>query len=263
MSRVRGVGLMGGTRAGVAALSMFVALGIAGCAGGWRNGAPPGASESASTASATTTASGGSTSATADGATFVWSGGGNEVFVAGEFNQWNPTAEKMTKDGGKWKLTKALPPGRYAYKFVVDGTWKEDPNAKESTDDGMGGKNSVVVVTGSASATTAEPGTAATAPGSAATGAAKPPQVTAEGVRFTFAGAAQSVALAGDFNQWAINADPMVRQADGTWTIVKSLPPGRYAYKFVVNGTVWKHDDANPESADDGLGGKNSIVEVK
>lgn len=240
-----------------------------GCSGGWRNGAPPGSSAS-STASSTSRASasaGAQGTASAENATFKWTGGGNEVFLAGEFNEWNATAEKMTKQpDGSFTITRTLAPGKYQYKFVVDGTWKSDPNAKETVDDPFGGKNSLIVIGGGAAAAappSPSPTPAAGATGNAASAAGKAPQVTAEGVRFTFGGAAQSVAIAGDFNQWAINADPLTKQTDGTWTIVKSLPPGRYAYKFVVNGTVWKHDDANPESVDDGFGGKNSIVDVK
>ena len=55
----------------------------------------------------------------------------------------------------------------------------------------------------------------------------------------------------------------MVKQADGTWTLTKKLAAGTYGYKFVINGTTWKQDDANPESKDDGFGGKNSVVTVK
>jgi 1,4-alpha-glucan branching enzyme len=81
-------------------------------------------------------------------------------------------------------------------------------------------------------------------------------------VEFTFAGNAQSVALAGDFNQWSPTTDPMKRGPDGAWTIVKKLAPGTYAYKYVVNGTTWKQDEANPNGTDDGFGGKNSVVTV-
>jgi 1,4-alpha-glucan branching enzyme len=167
---------------------------------------------------------------------------------------------------GSWTLTKALSPGRYQYKFVVDGSnWKEDPNAKETTDDGYGGKNAVMVVGG---------GTAAAAPaaGAAAAGAkplapgVKPraPQATRDGVTFTYAGSARStVALCGDFNSWATTTDAMQQQADGSWTLTRKLPAGTYSYKFLVDGTTWKQDEGNPDSRDDGFGGKNSVVTVK
>ncbi|MBI5710741.1 MAG: isoamylase early set domain-containing protein [Candidatus Eisenbacteria bacterium] len=199
-----------------------------------------------------------------EGVAFAWKGGGNSVALAGEFNGWNTTADPMTKQAdGSWTITKKLEPGRYAYKFVVDGnTWKEDPTAKESTDDGFGGKNSVIAVGGAPGTAAPLPAPAATA-ATAPTGKGRPPAVTADAVVFTFAGGATAVALAGEFNGWSTTVDPMAKQADGTWTISKKLAPGTYAYKFVVNGTTWKQDDANPEAKDDGFGGKNSLVTVK
>lgn len=70
------------------------------------------------------------------------------VFVAGEFNKWSATANPLQKDeAGIWTASIPLNPGRYQYKFVVDSTWKEDPANTESMDDGLGGKNSVKIVT--------------------------------------------------------------------------------------------------------------------
>ncbi|MEO5989463.1 MAG: hypothetical protein ABIU54_10200, partial [Candidatus Eisenbacteria bacterium] len=154
-------------------------------------------------------------------------------------------------------------------KFVIDGgTWKEDPAAKETVDDGFGGKNAIMAVSAAAgapaAAVPAAPNTSPTStPSRAVTGKAKAPQTTAAGVVFTYAGAANSVALCGDFNAWATNADAMKQMADGTWTITKKLAPGTYGYKFLVNGSAWKADEANPASKDDGFGGKNSLINLK
>lgn len=69
------------------------------------------------------------------------------VFVAGEFNNWSATATPMRKGAnGQWVVTVPLKPGRYQYKFVVDGKWLPDPDNPMQVDDGYGGKNSVVVV---------------------------------------------------------------------------------------------------------------------
>jgi hypothetical protein len=152
---------------------------------------------------------------------------------------------------------------------VVDGSnWKEDPNAKETVDDGYGGKNAIVVVGGSAAPAAAAPAASA-APASAlkplAPGA-KPaaPRFTPAGVVFTFAGTARTgVALCGDFNAWATTADRMTQRSDGTWTITRKLDKGTYGYKFLVDGAAWKQDEGNPQSQDDGFGGKNSVVTVK
>jgi hypothetical protein len=47
---------------------------------------------------------------------------------------------------------------------------------------------------------------------------------------------AKSVFLAGDFNCWSDYATPLHRSPDGFWTVAIALPPGRYEFKFVVDG---------------------------
>ncbi len=47
----------------------------------------------------------------------------------------------------------------------------------------------------------------------------------------------------------------------GHWFVDLPLKPGKYQYKFVVNGE-WVHDRANPEAVEDGRGGKNSVMTV-
>lgn len=69
------------------------------------------------------------------------------VFVAGEFNHWSTTATPLRRDAsGKWSATVSLPPGKHAYKFVVDGDWKVDEANPEQTQDGFGGMNSVITI---------------------------------------------------------------------------------------------------------------------
>jgi 1,4-alpha-glucan branching enzyme len=50
------------------------------------------------------------------------------------------------KDGGRWEATVALQPGRYQYKFIVDGQWLHDPNARENVANPHGSLNSVMEV---------------------------------------------------------------------------------------------------------------------
>ena len=54
------------------------------------------------------------------------------VFVAGTFNDWKPDAAPLHPDlpNGKWVVTLPLPPGRYEYKFVVDGQWCCEPGCE-------------------------------------------------------------------------------------------------------------------------------------
>jgi len=70
------------------------------------------------------------------------------VAVAGTFNRWDPGSHRLAGPGpdGLWTITLPLPPGRYEYLFLVNGTdWVLDPGAS-ATDDGIGGRNSVLVV---------------------------------------------------------------------------------------------------------------------
>jgi 1,4-alpha-glucan branching enzyme len=69
------------------------------------------------------------------------------VYVAGSFNAWNPTATPLKNDGsGKWEAAMRLIPGKYQYRFVVDGKWVADPLAKETAPNPFEGVNSVLVV---------------------------------------------------------------------------------------------------------------------
>jgi len=70
---------------------------------------------------------------------------------------------------------------------------------------------------------------------------------------------AKAVFVAGEFNHWSKTATPLQRGEDGKWRTTMPLPPGKHAYKFIVDGE-WKVDDANPEQTPDGFGGMNSIL---
>ncbi len=73
--------------------------------------------------------------------------GAKEVCIAGSFNDWHPAATPLVSLGeGKWAKELTLPPGRYEYRFVVDGQWVDDPNAKESVPNLHGSVNAVLVV---------------------------------------------------------------------------------------------------------------------
>jgi 1,4-alpha-glucan branching enzyme len=75
-------------------------------------------------------------------------GEAQEVYLCGDFNEWSPRALRMIRPNGNglWEKRLALPPGRYEYKFVVDGTWTSDPKERESAANLFGSTNSVLVV---------------------------------------------------------------------------------------------------------------------
>jgi hypothetical protein len=49
---------------------------------------------------------------------------------------------------GKWAKEITLPEGRYEYRFVVDGAWVTDPNAKETAPNPFGTVNSILTING-------------------------------------------------------------------------------------------------------------------
>lgn len=75
--------------------------------------------------------------------------GAMEVAVVGSFNGWNPKRNVMRKSqaGDVFTLSIALPTGRYAYAFLVDGKLLQaDSGALMQEDDGFGNTNSVLVI---------------------------------------------------------------------------------------------------------------------
>jgi 1,4-alpha-glucan branching enzyme len=70
------------------------------------------------------------------------------IAIAGSFNQWDFSKDILIGPDkhGVWSIILPLPAGRYEYLFVVNGKeWKLDPGAPP-VDDGLGGRNSVVVI---------------------------------------------------------------------------------------------------------------------
>lgn len=72
---------------------------------------------------------------------------------------------------------------------------------------------------------------------------------------------AQSVALSGDFNDWNTGSHPMRKNAKGLWSKVVHLAPGRYEYKFMVDGK-WLTDPKNSQVAKNPFGTVNNILVV-
>jgi chromosome partitioning protein len=70
------------------------------------------------------------------------------VQLAGDFNGWNRNGNEMESSGRIWKKLVPLPPGRYHYRYVVDGGWMTDPLNAELEAMPSGVCDSVVVVDG-------------------------------------------------------------------------------------------------------------------
>lgn len=197
-----------------------------------------------------------------------------QVTLAGDFNNWggtqtgryDPSIDPMRDpDGdGIWAAVVPLPPGRYQYKFVIDGgvRWEQDPGSFDSIDDGYGGQNSLIVVPPTVSY--GYESVTGTVIGETKGFDRTSVRKTAEGdfvavsLEADFSGAAQ-VYVAGTFNEWNGTDIRLEKGEDGIFRTTFRVAPGTYQYKFVVDGE-WVEDPANPETIDDGYGGVNSVL---
>lgn len=70
----------------------------------------------------------------------------NNVFLAGDFNNWDPKKTPLAQKNGKWQATITLNPGEYQYKYVANNGWFNDANADKYVPNGFGSENSVVII---------------------------------------------------------------------------------------------------------------------
>jgi len=84
---------------------------------------------------------------TAEGVTFtIEAPAAARVQLAGDFNEWTPEGSEMEAVGLVWKKTLQLAPGRYRYRYVIDGEWHSDPQNAAAEPSAFGGVDSVLVV---------------------------------------------------------------------------------------------------------------------
>lgn len=72
-----------------------------------------------------------------------------EVRIVGDFNAWklhDRDSSMILENNGMWRKRINLNPGKYHYRFVVDGIWKEDPNNPFRTNNPFGEMNSLVEI---------------------------------------------------------------------------------------------------------------------
>jgi len=153
----------------------------------------------------------------------------HKVYIAGSFNEWSTIQTAMEHVNDGWMAEVNLKPGKYEYKFIVDGEWITDPNNKlrEGNDDGD--YNSVVYCCNH---------------------------------RFELKGykEARKVVVTGNFFSWNPKGIAMIKTSDG-WTLPIYLKDGTYAYKFLVD-KQWITDPAGKEVRKDADGNMNSFVEI-
>lgn len=72
---------------------------------------------------------------------------------------------------------------------------------------------------------------------------------------------ATSVLLVGDFNSWDSKGIPLKKNKNGVWATELALKPGKYQYKFLVDGQ-WITDPENKVTVKNPFGTENSVKEV-
>ncbi len=73
---------------------------------------------------------------------------------------------------------------------------------------------------------------------------------------------ARRVNLAGTFNDWDTKKTSVKKAGDGTWVAKLSLKPGRYEYKFVVDGN-WVNDPSCRACVPNAFGSHNCVLDIK
>lgn len=67
--------------------------------------------------------------------------------LAGDFTGWAQSPVTMKKlKSGVWQAVVSLAPGRYEYRFLVDGQWADDPGCNLRQSNQFGGENCVCLV---------------------------------------------------------------------------------------------------------------------
>jgi serine protease AprX len=91
-----------------------------------------------------------------------------------------------------------------------------------------------------------------------------PPRIFAGQLLFTHHDdKAQSVALAGEFNDWRADEIFFVKETDGLWRVAINLPaPGIYRYKFVIDAVSWLEDRSHGMKEPDQFGGFTSLLHI-
>lgn len=68
------------------------------------------------------------------------------VAIYGSFNNWIQTKNYCARESDGWICRIDLAPGKYTYKFLVDGVGLNDPTNSATEDDGSGRVDSVIVI---------------------------------------------------------------------------------------------------------------------
>jgi Glycogen recognition site of AMP-activated protein kinase len=152
-----------------------------------------------------------------------------KVFLAGSFNEWKPNDLAMIRTDSGWIANVVLKPGKYFYKFIVDGNWMVDEQNKLRENDNEGNTNSVFYFTNSV---------------------------------FNLNGFlnAKKVYVAGSFNNWEESELRMIKTDTG-WELPIYLAQGTHTYRYIVDGK-WLADPDNTDKFLNEFGEYNSVLRI-
>lgn len=72
--------------------------------------------------------------------------GAREVLLKGDFTGWREGIALRPLGDGRWTATLRLLPGDYEYRLLVDGAWRDDPDATRRVPNPFGSSNCVLVI---------------------------------------------------------------------------------------------------------------------
>lgn len=153
----------------------------------------------------------------------------SQVYLSGTFNNWSTMQLPMQKAKNGWLINLRLFPGRYLYKYIIDGRWISDPNNLQKERDGQSGYNSILYCYNHL---------------------------------FELKGyeKAKKVYLSGSFNNWR-KKNIRLNKVSGGWNLPIYLEEGTYAYKYIV-GNKWITDPGNKNVRTDAEGNLNSFLGI-
>ena len=74
---------------------------------------------------------------------------------------------------------------------------------------------------------------------------------------------AETAFLAGEFNNWSLQDQPMKKLKDGSFSVTLSLQSGKsYPFRYVLDGAVWVNAEEANNYLPNEYGEDNSIVVV-
>ncbi len=73
---------------------------------------------------------------------------------------------------------------------------------------------------------------------------------------------AADVVVCGDFNGWGDEPMPLARRKDGRFSATVTLPPGRYRFRYLVDGERWENDWSADEYVANDYGSDDSVVSI-